>query len=379
MGYPGVDRPSWPGLQAPFPHSFSPTPSANHNPASLAGSTSFAEGFPSQNSGPNKTSQLPFPDVPSPAQLPFPDAPSPAQPRHDDTAGLLLPGKQEKIYLDGQSLGRFQVRSRLGSSPYSEVYKIYDRLREKECALKAIQVDIVPFYMMDQSLEEITVFQQETELLGPLKHPHILPVFNWGKTYVSGANFIYKSMPLCSDGNLGSWLYRNGKHGSFSFKEIMPIVLQMADALQFAHNFQVTYQNFKLNNILVLTPTRRIQKLEVAFSDFSVVQDGSFISTAPDSLPYIAPERWDGIAHPASDQYGLAALAYELFTGRPPFQANSERTMKILHTTRLPQPPGSLNPKLPNALNAVLLRALAKNPFERFPSVQHFMQALQQC
>jgi serine/threonine-protein kinase len=53
--------------------------------------------------------------------------------------------------------------------------------------------------------------------------------------------------------------------------------------------------------------------------------------------------------------------------------------MKILHTTRLPQPPSSLNPKLPNALNAVLLRALAKNPFERFPSVQHFMQALQQC
>lgn len=351
----GVNKPSWadpPNQQQPFSDALPVMSSAQDTSASSALQSPAAEG------------------------------PSPAQPNrelHGDTLSPLLPGTLEKVYLDGQSLGRFQVCSRVGSSPYSEVYKIYDRLREKEFALKAIQVDIVSSYMLKQLVEEITVFQQETELLEPLKHPHILPVFTCGKTYVSGANFIYKTMPLCSDGNLGTWIHRYGKPGSFSFKEIVPIVLQLADALQLAHNFQITYQNFKFSNILVLTPNRRIQKMEVALSDFSIVQDGSFISTAPDSLAYIAPERWDGIAHPASDQYGLAAIAYELFTGRPPFQANSERTMKILHITRLPQPPTMLNPKLPNALNAVLLRAMAKNPSDRFASLQRFMQALQRC
>ena len=287
--------------------------------------------------------------------------------------------KKDKVYLDGQSLGRYQVRSRLGHSEYSEVYQVYDRLREKEYALKVIQVDVVPYYMMRESLEEITVFEQEADLLGQLKHPHILPVLNNGKTYTSGANFIYKVMPLCTDGHLGSWLRRNGKGNLFTYKELLPIVLQLADALQFVHNFQFTFQNFKMNNILILEPTKKIQKVEVAFSDFSVVQDGSFLPSTLDSLAYIAPERWDGVVHPASDQYGLAAIAYELFTGRVPFQANSEHIMKILHTSRLPQPPSSLNPKLPIGVNAVLLRALAKNPAERFASMQYFIQALEQC
>ena len=307
----GVNKPSWADLQSPAPHTFPPTVPVKNNPSSLASHTSFGEDFSSAASNQQQPFSDALPVIPPPQdtsassalQPPAAEGPSPAQSNrelHGDTLSPLLPGTQEKVYLDGQSLGRFQVCSRVGSSPYSEVYKIYDRLREKEFALKAIQVDIVSSYMLKQLVEEITVFQQETELLEPLKHPHILPVFTCGKTYVSGANFIYKTMPLCSDGNLGTWIHRYGKPGSFSFKEIVPIVLQLADALQLAHNFQITYQNFKFGNILVLTPTRRIQKMEVALSDFSIVQDGSFISTAPDSLAYIAPERWDGIAHPAS-------------------------------------------------------------------------------
>jgi Serine/threonine protein kinase len=320
----------------------------------------------------------------SPPSRPLPVMPqtppvAPSVSSHELQRSVTLPGKQERVYIDGQSLGRYQVNARLGSSEYSVVYQVYDRLREMEYALKAIQVDVVPYYMMRESLEEVTVFEQEADLLGQLKHPHILPVLKNGKTYTSGANFIYKTMPLCSDGQLQNWLRRNGKGHPFTFKELVPIILQLAEALQFVHNFQITFQNFKMSNILVLNPTKKIQKLEVALADFSVVQDGSFLPTSPDSLPYIAPERWDGVVHPASDQYGLAAVAYELFTGRPPFQANSEHIMKILHTTRLPQPPSSLNPKLPIGVNSVLLRALAKNPAERFASMQYFIQALGQC
>ncbi|WP_162005586.1 serine/threonine protein kinase [Dictyobacter vulcani] len=287
--------------------------------------------------------------------------------------------KKEKIYLDGQSLGRYQIRARLGSSIYSEVYRTYDRLREQESALKAIQVDMMPFYVMKDSVEEVTVFQQESELLGPLQHPHILPVLNCGKSYISGTNFIYKNMPFCADGSLANWIRRHGGPGSFTLKDLMPIILQLADALQFAHNYQVTYQNFKLSNILVLNQAKRIQKLEVALADFSVVQDGSYFSKLADGFPYMAPERWDGAVYPASDQYGLAAIVYELLTGRPPYQGSSEHVMRILHTTKSPQAASSLNAKIPAAVDGVLSAAMAKKPGERFGSVALFAQTLQRC
>ncbi|WP_161982527.1 serine/threonine protein kinase [Dictyobacter alpinus] len=286
---------------------------------------------------------------------------------------------QQKVYLDGQSLGRYQIRARLGSSVYSEVYRTYDRLREQESALKAIQVDMVPFYMMKDSVEEVTVFQLEAELLGPLQHPHILPVLNCGKSYISGTNFIYKNMPLCIDGSISSWIHHHGGPGSFTLKDVMPIILQLADALQFAHNYQVTYQNFKLSNILVLNQAKRIQKLEVALADFSVVQDGTYYSKLAEGFPYMAPERWEGSVYPASDQYGLAAITYELLTGRPPYQGTSEHVMRILHTTKTPQPASSLNPKLPRSVDAVLSAALAKKPGDRFGSVALFAQTLQRC
>ncbi|GCE22843.1 serine/threonine protein kinase [Dictyobacter kobayashii] len=287
--------------------------------------------------------------------------------------------KKEKVYLDGQSLGRYQVRARLGSSVYSEVYRTYDRLREQESALKAIQVDMVPFYVMKDSVEEVTVFQQEAELLGPLQHPHILPVMNCGKSYISGTNFIYKNMPFCAEGSLANWIRRNGGGSPFALKDILPVILQLADALQFAHNYQVTYQNFKLTNILVLNQNKRMAKLEVALADFSVVQDGSYFSKLPEGFPYMAPERWDGAVYPASDQYGLAAITYELLTGRPPFQGTTEHVMKILHTTKNPQPVTTLNPKVPASVNAVLAAALAKKPADRFGSVALFAQTLQRC
>ncbi|HTI16003.1 MAG TPA: protein kinase [Dictyobacter sp.] len=287
--------------------------------------------------------------------------------------------KKEKISLDGQSIGRYQINKRLGGSPYSDVYQTYDRLREQENALKAVQIDFVPYYMMNESQEDISVFQLESELLSKLPHPHILPILNTGKSYVSGSQFIYKNMPYCEQGALQGWIQRYGEPGSFTYRDVLHVVSQIADALQYAHNHHIIYQNFKLSNVLVLNNEKKMHKIEVAISDFAIVQNGSFFPSTVDALYYVAPERWEGVSMPVSDQYALAAMTYELLTGRPPFQGASERVLRILHTTKLAQPPTSLNPRLPKAVNGVLLRALSKNPNERFGSVALFMQALLQC
>ena len=93
---------------------------------------------------------------------------------------------------------------------------------------------------------------------------------------------------------------------------------------------------------------------------------------------YMAPEQWDGQPVAATDQYALAIMAYELLTGRPPFSGNLGQIMRQ-HFQAVPQPPSALNPALSPALDAVLLRALAKEPQARFPSVSDFAQAFQQA
>ncbi len=307
---------------------------------------------------------------------------SPVSPTPPPISAQQVPGEKilkTKVSLEGQSLGRYRIETRLGESEHSTVYQTYDRLREQDIALKAIQTDAVPYYVMEKSMEDVTIFQQEAELLRNLNHPHILPVSNYGKSYISGSPFIYKTMPYCPEGALDHWIFGHGGAKSFSARDVVHVALQLADALQYAHSQQILYQNFKLSNILVRSPADKMQDLQVAFVDFSIVQDGTFYARSPAVFPYMAPECWNGVALPESDQYGLAVIAYELLTGRQPFQGSSEHVMKLLHSTMQPQAPSTLNPSLPPALNTVLLRALAKKPEERFASLALFAASLQRA
>ena len=161
----------------------------------------------------------------------------------------------------------------------------------------------------------------------------------------------------------------------FALREVGHVVAQLADALQFAHDRQVTFQNFKLTNLLVRQPVQSMLHLHLSLTDFAVPQDGSFFSHTPEAFPYMAPERWYGCALPVSDQYALAVIAYELLTGRSPFQGSTGHIMKLLHTSRQPQLPSAYNPTLPAMVDHVLLRALAKRPEDRFASVALFAKS----
>ncbi len=312
------------------------------------------------------------------SQLPFPEPVMPPAFAVQKPAEKSEKQLREKVSLVEQNLGRYHIGNLVGGSTYSDVYQMYDRLREQECALKAMQTDFVPFDIFEPELDDVTIFQQEAELLERLQHPHILPVLNCGKSYVSGSPFIYKTMPYCTERSIAHWIERHGGGGSFAAQDVVYVVLQLADALQFAHDRQVLYQNFKLSNILVINQAKKMNKLQVAWTDFAL-QDGSFVARSSDAFLFVSPERWEGRVVPASDQYGLAAITYNLLTGRPPFQGGAERVLKQLHTTMQIQAPSNFNAHIPASVDDVLLRALAKKPEERFPSVWQFALALQHC
>jgi len=117
-------------------------------------------------------------------------------------------------------------------------------------------------------------------------------------------------------------------------------------------------------------------------ADFGVAKFTSATSSMSHTIrgtpSYMAPEQWNGEPVPATDQYALAIMAYELLVGRPPFQGPLMRMM-YLHTNASPEPPSTLNPRIPRALNIVILRALAKKPEDRFVSISAFAQAFQQA
>jgi hypothetical protein len=400
---PVTPQPSMPGVQR-FPSS--PNQPVASDPQFMTGAPSpvpqsFVGGTP-QPSSPNHRSFLGGTPQPDQSYMMGTPQPSPSSPGQKYMTGGQITGTQQNLMtpmgystlleedggqptrrkvmsLEGQSLGRYAIVSALGDTGSSNTYKTYDRLRERDIALKAFQTDAMPYYIIEKTLEEGNFFQWESDLLSELQHPHISPVWSTGKSYVSGTPFIYKTIPFYEEGSLAQWVQRNsGNSKMFAPRDVGAVLLQLADALQYLHDHQITFQNFKLTNILIRNQTKELRELELVLTDFAIPQDGSFFSRMPEAYPYMAPERWYSQASPSSDQYGLAVIVYELLTGRHPFQGTAERTMKLLHTNMPVQPPSTFNPYLPPVLNNILLRALAKNPVDRFASVALFARTYQQ-
>ena len=181
----------------------------------------------------------------------------------------VLEKKDEKLSLEGENLGRYQVHTLLGTGSQCTVYHAYDRLREQDVALKVIPTSIVTYQINAGSTESPNYFQPESELLSDLKHAHILPIVHIGKSYVSGHPFFYKTTPYCPEGSLATWFaIRNSK--MFSPQEVFSVLLQLAEALQYLHERQIIYANFKLSNIVIRNQAGNIQGLHVGLVDFAL-------------------------------------------------------------------------------------------------------------
>ncbi|HEU5379231.1 MAG TPA: protein kinase [Ktedonobacteraceae bacterium] len=284
----------------------------------------------------------------------------------------------EKISLDGLSIGRYQLKSIIGGNPIGDVYVTYDRLREQDIALKTLQTNMIPFHLMEGLEEDYNLFQQELDLLQQVEHPHISRVMNIGKSYISGFPFIYKTMPHYVEGSLGKWLSQfTGR--IFTPAEVARVIWQLADALQFLHERGMLYQNFKLTNVLVVNATENMRDLHVVLSDLPFVRDVINLPKTIESYRYFAPEQWEGESFTSSDQYGLAIMAYELLTGRAPFQGNSDAIMRRMHLTMPAPAPSSVNRQIYPFIDKVILRALSKRPEERFESIAAFATALERA
>jgi len=278
------------------------------------------------------------------------------------------------LNLEGRELGGCKLIRKIGEGGMGEVYLAEQiRVGNRQVAIKVVRpADLTASGGVRGDVERR--FKREAALLGQFSHPNILPIYDSGVE----DGYLYIVMPYAQEGSLSDAI-----RGRFGRRLELPLELpaaadligQVASALQYTHDHDVVHRDVKPGNILIrIEPDGHWRML---LADFGVARGAETTTQqtlVTGTFAYMAPEQFSGKFSPASDQYALAIVAYQLLAGRPPFEGDvAELTREHLYET----PPSlrALNPAVTPAVEAVILRALAKDPAQRYPSVRQFADA----
>ena len=265
--------------------------------------------------------------------------------------------------LEGKKLGRYELRRRIAQGGMSEVFLGYDRRVRRQVAVKVL-------HGSDESF--VRRFECEALAVGALSHNHILPLYDFGEQHP----WYYLVMPFVEGGTLRDYLFT---HNHLTLDEAGSILEQIASALQYAHNRGVIHCDVKPSNIL-LRPDGHAYLV-----DFGLAKAQADTDTHPHSgigigtPEYMAPEQLDGINDHRSDTYSLGIILYQMLTGRIPFTADSPMAVTLKHMQLAPPRPSQINTELPQNIEDIILKALAKRPEERYQEISDFSSAYKQA
>ncbi len=283
--------------------------------------------------------------------------------------------------LDILQNGRYRILRQLGSGSMGEVYLVEDTRINRQVAIKVIRTEASSYSDPNTTSDAARLFEREARAVARLNHPNILPLFDFGEEVINGAPLTYMVMPYCQEGSLATWLQQRDEGNLLSPIDVAHFLHQAADALQHAHDNDIIHQDVKPQNFLIRS-NRNAHLPDLLLADFGIAKLTAGTSGASQAIRgtpiYMAPEQWEGHPVPASDQYALAVMVYQLLTGRPPFQGGPGQMM-YQHFSVAPQPPSAFNPSLTHDVDSILLHALAKRPENRFVSVSAFGKTLQEA
>jgi WD40 repeat protein/serine/threonine protein kinase len=261
-----------------------------------------------------------------------------------------------------QQFGNYRLVRHLGRGAFSDVYLGIHVHLKTPAAIKLLHTELTS--------SDVEKFRNEARTIARLEHPHIVRVIDFGiEDHTPFFVMVYAPN--------GTLRQRHPKGSVLSLATIVSYVTQIAGALQFAHNQKFIHRDIKPENMLLGGHN------EVLLSDFGFVQIAqSSISQSTKemagTIPYMAPEQFQGKPRFASDQYSLGIVVYEWLTGDRPFQG-SVLEIATQHMINPPPPVRVKNPAVPPEVEEVLLTTLAKEPHQRFATVQAFANALQQA
>lgn len=278
-----------------------------------------------------------------------------------------MPGKDDFI---GRHIGNNQIVSVLGSGSFGTVFLA----RNLHVATHMVAIKFMNSAHVD-SRQERENFIHEASILVKLKHPFILPILDFGILDVNGSESLpYMITEYAANASLRQRL-QNYSPQLLPLSEILTILTQVGQALHFAHQQQIVHRDLKPENILFNTQAAAL------LADFgiatemptSTIRNGAPIIGTP---VYMAPEQFEGTVSKLSDQYSLGCIAYELVTGRKPFQAVDFISMGMKHAKEPPISPRQFNPALPAHIEQAILKAMAKDRTRRHADIATFILAL---
>lgn len=259
---------------------------------------------------------------------------------------------------------RYQLEDFVDKGGMAMVYRGRDLMLERDVAIKVLRQD----YSKDAAFRER--FRQEAKAAANLSHTNIVTVHDFG--FDEDRLFIVMEYIPGTDLNA---LIRT--RGIYPIEEGTALIVQACKGLGYAHRAGLVHCDIKPHNFLV-TPDRRLK-----VTDFGIARALASINPSEESdvvwgsPQYFAPEQAAGGApSPASDVYSLGVIMYLMFTGRRPFEGKSASELAKQHRYEAPQPPIELNPNIPEALNAIILKVLAKEPAARYRTADQLGRVL---
>ncbi len=271
--------------------------------------------------------------------------------------------------LIGQKFERYQILEQLGEGGMATVYKAYDARLDREVAIKVIRRDAFSPDQMDMLLKR---FERESKSLAKLSHPNIVGVLDYGEHEGSP----YLVMEYLSGGTLKERLGR-----PLPWREAIQMILPIANALEYVHDRNIINRDIKPSNVLMT------DKGQPMLTDFGLVKlfgddtkEGTHLTSSGTGLgtpDYMAPEQWTGETTAQSDLYSLGVVLYEMITGHRPYTADTPAGVLLKQATEpLPLPTRYIT-DLPRDVESVVLKALAKDPKDRYRNVHTFVAEMQ--
>jgi eukaryotic-like serine/threonine-protein kinase len=259
-------------------------------------------------------------------------------------------------------LGDYEVLDQLGSGGMGAVYRVRNVISDRIEAMKVLLPDLVG----RQDLA--TRFLREIKVLAALDHPHIAAL----RTAQTVDNQLVMIMELVEGQSLAQRLAQ----GPIAAADALQVVRQVLDALDYAHRQDVIHRDIKPANMMI-TPQGVVKLMDFGIArsarDHKLTQAGATTG----SLSYISPEQINGgTPDVRSDLYSLGVSLYEMVTGQLPFKADNDFAVMFAHLQKAPVPPIELQPTLAPEINALVLKAIAKEPGSRFQTASEFRDAV---
>lgn len=263
----------------------------------------------------------------------------------------------------GDRIGQYAITGQIGSGGMATVYQAYHEKLDRHVAIKVMHDTFV------QDDDFLARFQREARIVARLEHPHIVSVYD----YADHDDQPYLVMQYINGGTLKRRFIKYG----MTLQDIKKMMTALADALTYAHEKGVLHRDMKPSNILI---DERDMPYITDFGLARIAQVGESTISHDMMLGtpyYISPEQAKGEKNlgPTTDVYSFGIILYELLVGNVPFTADTPYAIVHNHIYNKPTPPSHSNPELTSAIDDVIMKALAKNPADRYQTASELMQA----